>query len=124
MPRSPRATITPSAASTISSMFSAACGFSILASTGMSLSCEARCSRTGRRSSAVLMNDSAIRSTPISIPASTSLRSSSLTAGSDIVTLGRFIPWREPTVPPTSTVATTSWSRLSWTRRRMAPSAR
>ena len=114
----------PSAASTISSALAAACGFSILANTGMSLSWARRRSRTGSRSSRRRMNDSAIRSTPISRPASISRRSSSLTAGSDIVTFGRLSPWREATVPPTSTTTSTSPGRTSRTRRRMAPSER
>ena len=124
MPRSPRATITPSAASTISSAFAAACGFSIFAITGRSRPPSASRARTGSRSSRRRMNDSAIRSTPISRPASISRRSSSLTAGSDIVTLGRFSPCRDATVPPTSTLVITSPSTTSLTRSRMAPSAR
>ena len=114
----------PSAASTISSALAAACGFSIFAISGMSESCSASRWRTGSRSAPRRMNDSAIRSTPICTPASISRRSSSLTAGSDIVTLGRFSPCRDATVPPTSTAASTSPSRESRTRRRMAPSAR
>ena len=84
MPRSPRATITPSAASTISAAFAAACGFSIFAITGRSRPPSASRARTGSRSSRRRMNESAIMSTPISSPASIRRRSSSLTAGSDM----------------------------------------
>ena len=59
MPRSPRATMIPSAASTISSALAAACGFSTLAISGMSEPRERRCSRTGSRSSRRRTNDSA-----------------------------------------------------------------
>ena len=82
----------PSAASTISSALAAACGFSIFAITGMSEPCSASRSRTGSRSAPRRMNDRANRSTPMSTPASISRRSSWLTAGSDIVTLGRLSP--------------------------------
>ena len=58
------------------------------------------------------------------MPASTSAMSSSLTAGRDTVTFGRFRPWREATLPPTSTCVTTSEPATGDTRRRTAPSAR
>ena len=90
----------------------------------MSLPWASSRSRTGRRSSPRRMNDNAIRSTPISMPASIIRRSASLTAGSDIVTFGRFRPCRDATAPPTSTSTSTSPSRTSQTRSRIAPSAR
>ena len=114
----------PSAASMISSPFAAACGFSILAISGTSASRCARCSRTGSRSSRRRTNERAKKSSPISSPASISEMSSALTAGRETVTFGRLSPWREATLPPTSTFVTTSWSEISSTRRRTAPSAR
>ena len=63
MPRSPRATITQSAARRTDSMFSTACGFSILATSGRRV-----CSRTNSTSAAERTNDSATRSTPIDSP--------------------------------------------------------
>ena len=124
MPRSPRAIMIPSAASMISSALAAACGFSILAISGTSAPRSARCSRTGSRSSRRRTNESAKKSSSISRPASISAMSSALTAGSETVTLGRLRPWREATLPPTSTLVTTSPSMTSSTRRRTAPSAR
>ena len=50
--------------------------------------------------------------------------SSSLTAGSETVTFGRFSPWRDATLPPTSTLVTTSPPSTEPTLRRTAPSAR
>ncbi len=94
----------PSAASTISSPLAAACGFSILAISGTSAPRSWRCSRTGSRSSRRRTNESAKKSRPISSPASISAMSSALTAGSETVTFGRLSPWREATLPPTSTL--------------------
>ena len=79
MPRSPRATITQSAALRISSARSTACGFSILAISGSRV-----CSRTCSTSSGRRTNDSATMSTPIDSPWRSSSRSSSGTAGSDV----------------------------------------
>ena len=72
IPRSPRATITQSAAWMIASASSTAWGFSILAISGRSV-----CSRTSSTSSARRTNDSATRSTPIDSPKRSSSRSSS-----------------------------------------------
>ena len=63
IPRSPRATITQSAARTISSARCTACGFSILAISGSRV-----CLRRNVMSSARRTNDSATRSTPICSP--------------------------------------------------------
>ena len=121
MPRSPRATITQSAARTISSARWTACGFSILATSGSRV-----CLRSDVTSSARRTNDSAIRSTPIRSPVRTCSRSSWGTAGSAAVSPGMFRPWREATAPPISTTASISPSpgRTAVTRRRTAPSAR
>ena len=72
IPRSPRATITQSAARMISSAAFTACGFSILAISGKRV-----CRRTEVTSSAVRTNESAIRSTPIDSPNFSMSRSSS-----------------------------------------------
>ena len=56
-PRSPRATITPSAASRIASRFSTACGFSILAMTGVASPIDRTRAFASRTSSARRTND-------------------------------------------------------------------
>ena len=103
MPRSPRATITQSAARTISSARWTACGFSILAISGSRV-----CLRSDVTSSARRTNESATRSTPIRSPVRTWSRSSSGTEGSAAVSPGMLRPWREATLPPTSTSASIS----------------
>ena len=103
MPRSPRATITQSAARTISSARWTACGFSILAISGSRV-----CLRRNVTSSARRTNESATRSTPIRSPVRTWSRSSSGTEGSAAVSPGMLRPWREATLPPTSTSASIS----------------
>ncbi len=121
MPRSPRATITQSAARMISSAASTAWGFSILAISGRRV-----WRRTLVTSSAVRTNDRATRSTPIDSPKWSMSMSSSGTAGRPRVEPGMLRPWREATVPPISTAVSTSPSpaRTVSTRRRIAPSAR
>jgi hypothetical protein len=121
MPRSPRATITQSAAWMIASAFSTAWGFSIFAISGVRV-----CSRTKATSDSRRTKLSATMSTPISAPARRCSRSSSGTAGSRSVGPGMFKPCRDATVPPTSTSASTSPTpeRTPWTRSRTAPSAR
>ena len=120
-PRSPRATITQSAARMISAARSTACGFSIFATSGVRV-----CSRTKSTSSGLRTKLSATMSTPISMPARRCSRSSSGTAGRMSSGPGMFRPWREATVPPTSTRASISPSppRTAVVRRRTAPSAR
>ena len=90
MPRSPRATITQSAARTISSARVTACGFSIFATSGSRV-----CLRSSTISSARRTKLSATMSTPIRSPVRTCSRSSSGTAGSAAVSPGMFRPWRE-----------------------------
>src|SRR4051794_25702302 len=121
IPRSPRATITQSATRTISSALSTACGFSILAISGTRV-----CSRTCSTSSGRRTKLKATMSTPMRRPASRWARSSAGTEGSSSAGLGMFSPWREATVPPTSTSASTSRSpgRTAVARRRTEPSAR
>ena len=121
IPRSPRATITVSAARMMSSASSTACGFSILATSGSRV-----WRRTVSTSSAVRTKESATTSTPIDSPKRSMSRSSSGTAASPRVEPGMFRPWRVATVPPTSTSVSISPSppRTTLTRRRIAPSAR
>ena len=125
MPRSPRATMIPEVvALMIASARSAACGFSILAISGMSAP-PVRIRRwTGSRSSARRTNETASRSIPCSIAKSTQARSSRPADGSATSAPGRFSPWCEATAPPTSTRQRTDVSSLLSTRRRMRPSAR
>ena len=121
MPRSPRATITQSAARTISSARCTACGFSILATSGSRV-----WPRTNSTSSARRTNDSATRSTPIFSPVRRCSRSSSGTAGSVAASPGMLRPWREATAPPISTTVSISpdSGRVVVTRSRTEPSAR
>ena len=114
--------IPPLAASMISSAFSAACCFSILAISGMSESSECSFSTIGSRSAAEETKDIASRSIPCSTANSTQPRSPSVAARA--VTPGMFIPLWEESVPPTSTSASTPPSSGSRTRRRIEPSAR
>src|SRR5437773_2614977 len=62
-PRSPRATMTPSASSRISSMWSQAAGFSILATTRAGF--RPMCRRSAATSAELRTNDSATKSTPV-----------------------------------------------------------
>ena len=125
MPRSPRATMIPLvAAATISSAFSAACGFSILAISGMSEWSWRSRSSTGPRSAARRTKETASRSTRWRTAKSTQRRSSSSIAGSPVSAPGRFIPLWELRAPPTSTSHSTPLGLASSTRRRIAPSAR
>ena len=99
MPRSPRATITQSAALMISSARSTAWGFSILAISGSRV-----CWRTKSTSSARRTKESATRSTPSCSPNSSISRSRSGTEGRFATSPGMFRPWWEATAPPISTV--------------------
>ena len=109
-PRSPRATITPSKARMISSRFSTACGFSILAMTGSRSPSSSMIACTSRMSSAVRTNDSAIMSTRIRSAQRRSALSFSDIAGTDTATPGRLMPLLFDSVPPSSTWHTTSVS--------------
>src|SRR4051794_17304171 len=121
MPRSPRATMTQSDTLRIASARSTACGFSTLTISGVRV-----CSRTNVTSSGRRTKLSATRSTPICWPTRRCPRSSSGTAGRSVASPGMFNPWREATVPPTSTSVSISPSpaRTAVTRRRIEPSSR
>ncbi len=114
--------IPPVAAATISSAFSAACCFSILAIRGMSEPSARSRSLTGSRSAALETKETASRSTPCSTANSTQPRSPSVAAG--VLMPGTFIPLCEERVPPTSTSQSTPPSSAPRTRRRIEPSAR
>src|SRR5215217_1237027 len=118
-PRSPRATITQSAARTMSSARSTACGFSIFAISGRRVRSRTCSTSLGRRT-----NDSATMSTPIDSPNVNRSRSSSGTLGRPASSPGTFTPWREATVPGDSTTPTNEPSVFESTRSRTAPSAR
>ena len=121
MPRSPRATMTPSATATMSSTASTASGISILA-TSMGPPEEGSATRARSTSSAERTNDSATASTSASTRAASSRRSSSVGEERARRPLGMLTPGRPWTQPPvmTSTVARSPWSCT--TRSSMAPS--
>ena len=99
-PRSPRATISASARSMISSSRCTACGFSILAITAARprVIFLASAMSSGR-----WMKDSATQSMPASSAASRSERSFSASAENGMVESGRLTPLRSDSLPPTST---------------------
>ena len=130
-PRSPRATITASVASTIASRLCSACGFSILLITGIPPATPPpRAAHIPSRrifrlftSSAVRTKLSARKSTPCSTAHSTHAQSRSVIAGTFRSDSGRLMPLRLVIRPPT----VTRHSRLSPSRRstasvRIAPS--
>ncbi len=102
-PRSPRATISASVRSMISSSRVTACGFSILAITAARprVIFLASAMSSGR-----WMKDSATQSMPVSSAASRSERSFGVSAESGIVVSGRLTPLRSDSLPPTSTRVT------------------
>ena len=107
-PRSPRATMKPSNAAMISSRLSMACGFSILAMTGISIPSSRITLRTSSTSAALRTKLSAMKST---VRCSANRRSSmsfSDSAGTETATPGRLMPLLSLTLPPTSTSVTTS----------------
>ena len=100
-PKSPRATITPSASSRISSNRPMAAGFSILASKAALLPMSFLPSAT---SSGRCTKDIAIQSTPCSNAKARSERSFSVNAAIGTTTSGTFNPLRFDSIPPTSTM--------------------
>ena len=103
MPRSPRATITPSLASTIPSMFSTASLCSILETTGWSPPACSIASFVFSTSLRSLTKDAANQSqsgTPNSIP----LRSASVGGLTERSAPGAFTPFRLETSPPETTL--------------------
>src|SRR6476661_5353171 len=123
-PRSPRATITPSATSSISSRFagSMACGFSSLAMTHASELCTRTSRFTSRISSAVRINETATMSTPCFRPKSRSFSSFSVREGTLTTAPGRLMPLCSPSSPPLITSHSTSSPRTAVTRSSSSPS--
>ena len=90
--RSPRATITPFDAATISFRFSIASGCSILAITGIAKSCFASSRRTAATSSALRTKLRASQSQSFSTANFMSLRSLAAIAGAVTSVSGKFTP--------------------------------
>ncbi len=128
-PRSPRATITPSASSRMLARLSMASRFSIFAMSGASPPRLRIRSFASRRSSGRRTNERATKSTPSDRPKARSDRSLSVRAGIDSDTPGRFIPLFDLRIPPwmisqvteRSAVPSTLSSRLPSSRRMVSP---
>ena len=106
-PRSPRATMMPSNASTISARLSTACGFSTFASTGRCTPSASMMARTSLTSSAERTKDRATRSACRRSAQRRSSLSFSDMAGTLTATPGRLIPLWLDTRPPSTTLVTT-----------------
>ena len=121
-PRSPRATMTPSAASMISSRLSRPSWFSILATIRME---RPPASLMIRRASctawALRTNDTARKSTSCSTAKRMSATSCSVIDGRLMRTPGRLMCLRDPRTPPSSTRQRRSCSPVSSTSRLMSP---
>ena len=122
-PRSPRATMTPSNASIISSSASTACGFSTLAITGRNLPSSFMISCTRTMSDALRTKDSAMMSAPSLIAQRRSSSSFSERAGTFTATPGRLIPLLLLTGPGTSTTVVTVVAVTSVARNPTLPSS-
>ena len=119
-PRSPRATMMPSASATMGSSWSMAAGFSSLA---MIQARSPMISRASRRSSARCTKDSATQSTPRVRPKSRSARSLAVSGEIGSTTPGTLTPLRSDSTPPTSTVVSAKSGPKASTRRRSLPSS-
>ena len=102
-PRSPRATMSASATEIMSSRFSTASGFSILAITGISLFNLASSILIFMMSLLVRTKERAIQSTPIPTQNRRSSRSFSVSEGAETLTWGRLIPFLSLSNPPLTT---------------------
>ena len=106
-PRSPRATMTASNASTISSSVSMACGFSIFAISGSRTQTSSMIRRAGPASAGPCTKDSAIMSARSRSAQRRSASSLAVSAGTLTCTPGRLSPlWSETTPPMTTRVRT------------------
>ena len=126
MPRSPRATMMPSEAWMISSIFSTASGFSILEMIGVSRPIGARLWTTLRRASisvAARTKLSAIQSAWCCSANSTSSWSFSVIEGMKRLVWGMFMPLRSWRMPPTMTRVLTVVSVASMTSSSSSPSS-
>ena len=123
-PKSPRATIIPSAARMISSIFCIPSAFSILAMIGINgASSSFKKALISSTHSAFLTKDAAIKSTSCSTPNLISSLSLSVIAGSLTGTFGTFTPLRSPSSPPLITVQMISRSVLLTTSSPIRPSS-
>ena len=120
---SPRATMMPSKALTISSRFSRACGFSIFATTGMRRPSSSIISWARSMSVAKRTKDMAMMSAPVRIAQRKSASSFSVRAGRDTATPGRLIPLWLETGPATTTLVYTLLPSTLVTSRRTLPSS-
>ena len=120
---SPRATMMPSKALTISSRFSRACGFSILATTGMRRPSSSMISWARSMSEAKRTKDMAMMSAPVWMAQRRSSSSFSVSAGRDTATPGRLMPLCEETGPATMTLVCTLLPSTLVTSRRTLPSS-
>ena len=121
-PRSPRATMTPSAASMISSRLSRPSWFSTLAMIRMGRPPpSSMTSRASRTAWALRTNDTARKSMPCSRPKRMSATSCSVIDGRLMRTPGRLMCLREPRTPPSSTRQRRSCSLVSSTSRLISP---
>ena len=103
IPKSPRATMMPSAPRTMDSKFNRACWSSILAMTNGCGLFSPNNSRSCKRSRASRTKDSAMKSTPSSRPSFTSRMSLAVSAGKLTLTPGRLMWRRLPSLPSVST---------------------
>ena len=122
-PRSPRATMMPSNASTISTRLATACGFSIFAITGTRIPTSSMIACTSLISAALRTNESAIKSAPARSPQRRSSSSFSDIAGTETATPGRLIPLLLLTNPGWMHLVTTSLPLTSTTSTVTLPSS-
>ncbi len=120
---SPRATMMPSNTLTMSSRFSTACGFSILATIGMRRPSSSMISWARSMSVAKRTNDMAMMSAPVWMAQRRSFSSFSVRAGSDTATPGRLMPLWLETGPATTTLVYTLLPSTFVTSRRTLPSS-
>lgn len=120
---SPRAAMTPSKVLTISSRFSRACGFSILAMIGMRRPSSSMISWARSMSVAKRTKDMAMMSAPVRMAQRRSASSFSVRAGRETATPGRLMPLWEDTGPATTTLVYTLLPSTLVTSRRTLPSS-
>ena len=125
MPRSPRATMTPSAAAMMASMFFSPARFSIFAITRRcSASSSASTARTASTSAALCTNDSARLSTPLRHAKRMSSTSFSVSTGRLMNAPGRYTAVPSNSVPALSAFAVSSVGlTIDCTSSSMAPYA-
>ena len=123
-PRSPRATMIPSAARMISSIFSIPSAFSTFAMIGIyGAPSSFKYALISSTHSAFLTNDAAIKSISCSTPKRISSLSFSVIAGRRMATFGTLTPFLSPSSPPFTTEQTISVSVLLSTRSPIRPSS-